>query len=124
MPVLLKEFIERRGATADTIAASLTEQCRSEVSGAIVTQFGASPVDGLGTTGGFKLIVEDRGNLGQAELQRVSDRIVSSGNQPTGMRGLFNSSRANTPWLYLEIDRTRCMALGVAVSDLFNTLQI
>ena len=41
-----------------------------------------------------------------------------------GLQGLFNSSRANTPWLYLDIDRTKCMALGVPVSDLFNTLQV
>jgi multidrug efflux pump subunit AcrB len=37
---------------------------------------------------------------------------------------VFNSSRANTPWIYLDIDRTKCMALGVAVNDVFNTLQV
>ena len=40
------------------------------------------------------------------------------------MKGLFNSSRANTPWLYLDIDRTKCLVLGVQVSDVFNTLQV
>jgi multidrug efflux pump len=40
------------------------------------------------------------------------------------LQGLFNSSRVNTPWLYLEIDRTKCMAMGVSVSELFNTLQV
>ena len=40
------------------------------------------------------------------------------------MQGLFNSSRANTPWLYLDIDRTKCVALGVPISELFNTLQV
>ena len=89
-----------------------------------MSAFGAPPIDGLGTTGGFKLIVEDRGNLGLAELQRVSDQIVARGNRTPGLQGLFNSSRANTPWLYLDIDRTKCMALGVPVSDVFNTLQV
>ena len=102
----------------------LQERCRQEVRGAIVSAFGAPPIDGLGTTGGFKLIVEDRGNLGLDELQRVSDQIVARGNQTPGLQGLFNSSRANTPWLYLDIDRTKCMALGVPVSDVFNTLQV
>ena len=46
------------------------------------------------------------------------------GNQTPGLQGLFNGSRANTPWLYLEIDRAQCLALGVQVSDLFNTLQV
>jgi multidrug efflux pump len=124
--VMLKEFSHRRGAklTADAIATELKERCQREVRGAIVTVFGAPPIDGLGTTGGFKLIIEDRGNLGIEQLQRVSDEIVKRGNDTPGLQGLFNSSRANTPWLYLEIDRTKCVALGVPVSELFNTLQV
>ena len=124
--IMLKEFSHRRGPklTGDAIAADLTERCQREVSGAIVTAFGAPPIDGLGTTGGFKLIVEDRGNLGFADLQRFSDRIVERGNRTPGLQGLFNSSRANTPWLYLDIDRTKCVALGVPISELFNTLQV
>ena len=41
-----------------------------------VAAFGAPPIEGLGTTGGFKIIIEDRGNLGLAELQRASDQVV------------------------------------------------
>jgi len=91
-----------------------------------VAAFGGPPVDGLGTTGGFKLIIEDRGNLGADELQRITDRIVAHGNRSdlTGLAGLGHSSRASTPWLFLEIDRVKCMALGISVSDVFNTLQV
>ena len=126
MYVMLDEFSNRRGAqeTADAIAAKIRERCQTEISGAIVSAFGAPPIDGLGTTGGFKMIVEDRGNLGLAELQRVSDNVVARGNRTPGLQGLFNVSRANTPWLYLDIDRTKCLALGVQVSDVFASLQI
>jgi multidrug efflux pump len=126
MYVMLKPFDERRSAdlSANAIAADLQARCHKEVSEAIVAAFGAPPIDGLGTTGGFKMIVEDRGNLGLGQLQRVSDQIVSRGNRTPGLKGLFNSSGANTPWLYLEIDRTKCEALGISVADLFNTLQI
>src|SRR5271165_4888679 len=126
MYVLLKEFGQRHGPglTADAIAVALQKRCQREVPGALVAAFGAPPIDGLGTTGGFKMIIEDRGNLGLDELQRVSDQIVSRGNGTPGLQGLFSSSRANTPWLYLDIDRTKCMALGVAVSDVFSTLQV
>ena len=126
MYILLKEFERRHGPnlTADAIAESLQERCRREVREAIVSAFGAPPIDGLGATGGFKLIVEDRGNFGLGDLQRVSDQIVARGNKTPGLQGLFNSSRANTPWLYLDINRTKCMALGVPVSEVFNTLQI
>jgi hydrophobe/amphiphile efflux-1 (HAE1) family protein len=126
MYVMLKPFAERTGATlsADAIAAALGQRCQQEVRGAIVSTFGAPPIDGLGTTGGFKLIIEDRGNLGLGDLQRVSDQIVTRGNQTPGLTGLFNSSRASTPWLYLDIDRTKCMALGIPVSNVFNVLQV
>ncbi|HEV3117312.1 MAG TPA: efflux RND transporter permease subunit, partial [Gemmataceae bacterium] len=126
MYVILKPFEERRGATlsADAIANDLRERCRKNVRAAAVSVFGAPPIEGLGTTGGFKIIIEDRGNLGLGELQRISDEIVSDGNATPGLQGLFNSSRANTPWVYLDIDRTKCMALGVAVSDVFSTLQV
>ena len=126
MYVLLEGFGQRRGPerSADAIAAALQERCGREVPGAIVSVFGGPPIDGLGTTGGFKLIIEDRGNLGLDELQRVSDQIVSRGNRSQGLQGLFGSSRANTPWLYLDIDRTKCMALGVNISDVFSALQV
>ncbi|MEN6406485.1 MAG: efflux RND transporter permease subunit [Thermoguttaceae bacterium] len=126
MYVMLEEFDKRRdpSQSADAVAAIIRERCEKEVSGALVTAFGAPPIDGLGTTGGFKMIVEDRGNLGLGELQRVGDQIVAQGNRTPGLHGLFNISRANTPWLFLEIDRTKCMSLGVQVSDLFDTLQV
>jgi multidrug efflux pump len=126
MYVMLEDFDKRRGPnmTADAIAEAIRERCQKTVGGATVTTFGGPPVDGLGSTGGFKLIIEDRGNLGLAELQRVSDAIVARGNNTEGLKDLAHSGRANTPWLYLDIDRTECMALGVAVSDVFTTLQV
>jgi multidrug efflux pump subunit AcrB len=126
MYVILKEFDERsrEGLSADAIAAQLRERCQKEVRGGLVTTFGGPPVEGLGTTGGFKLIVEDRGGLGLGELQRVTEQIVNRGNRTPGLRGLFSGSRASTPWLYLDIDRTKCLALGVPVSDVFSTLQV
>jgi multidrug efflux pump len=124
--VMLKPFGDRRGAdvSADAIARTIQDRCRREIRGAIITTFGAPPIDGLGTTGGFKLVIEDRGNLGMDRLQEVAEKIVERGNRTAGLSGLFSSSAANTPWLELQIDRTECMALGVQVSDVFNTLQV
>src|SRR5262245_21921134 len=126
MYVMLRPFSRRSAAhlTADAIAAELQDRCGREVPGAVVTVFGAPPIDGLGNTGGFKILIEDRGNLGPGELQRVSDQVVSRGNRTPGVQGLFSSSRADTPWLYLDVDRTKCLALGVPVSDVFGALQV
>ncbi len=124
--VILKPFEERDGAglDADSIAAQLQARCQKEVRGGLVTAFGGPPVEGFGTTGGFKLIIEDRGNLGLGELQRVTDQVVNRGNRTPGLQGLFSGARASTPWLYLDIDRTKCMALGIPVNEVFNTLQV
>jgi multidrug efflux pump len=123
---MLKSFDHRRSPqlTADAIAAALRARCQRDVLGATVSVFGPPPIDGLGTTGGFKLIIEDRGDVGPGNLQRISDLIVARGNRTPGLQGLFNSSRASTPWLYLDLDRDKCMALGVQVSDVFNALQV
>src|SRR5439155_1752364 len=66
----------------------------------------------------------DRGNLGAEQMQGITDQIVRDGNDTKGLRGMFSSSAANAPWLKLEIDRTKCLNLGVDVSDVFNALQI
>jgi len=126
MYILLKPFEERHdpSMSADAIAKALEERCHEEVRRAIVSAFGAPPIDGLGTTGGFKMIVEDRGNTGLDQLQQFSEGIVEIGKKTDGLTDLFNSSGANTPWLWLEIDRTKCMFHGLQVSDIFNTLQV
>jgi hydrophobe/amphiphile efflux-1 (HAE1) family protein len=125
MYVMLKEFSERKsGESADEVAAAIREGCRKEVRGAEVAVFNAPPIEGLGTTGGFKLIIEDRGNAGLGELQRVSDRVVARGNRTPGLQGLFNGARADTPWLFLDIDRDKCLTLGVPLDEVFNALQV
>ncbi len=126
MYLLLKPFDERHGVKlgADAIAQELLDRCREPVRRAVISAFGAPPIDGLGTTGGFKLIVEDRGNVGLDQLQASCQKIVDSGEKTNDLAGLFNSSGANTPWLRLDIDRTKCVFHGVQVSDIFSTLQV
>jgi hydrophobe/amphiphile efflux-1 (HAE1) family protein len=123
--VMLDPFDRRRGPGlyGDEIAERLRAGFRREIREALVTVFGAPAIDGLGSAGGFKLIVEDRSNLGLTALQTAGDEIVRKGNDTPGLQGLFNSLRADAPWLYLEIDRSKCLALGVSISDLFDTLQ-
>ncbi len=127
MYVMLKEFSQRRGISADDVAAETCARsppAQVNANCGLLSVFGAPPIDGLGTTGGFKFIVEDRGNLGLDSLQKISDKIVADGNATPGLTGLFNSLRANTPWLYLDIDRTKCLAVGLSMQSVFDTLQV
>jgi multidrug efflux pump len=69
-------------------------------------------------------VLQDRGDLGQESLQNVANGIVARGRENRDLRGLFTSFRANTPWLDLNIDRTKARLLGVSIAELFNTLQV
>jgi len=123
MYVLLKDFQDR--PSASVIAEKLQTLCRKEVQGALVSVYGGPPIDGLGTTGGFKLIIKDRTNRDPPDqLQEISQQIVEQGNNTDVLKDLVNSSRADTPWLYLDIDRDQCLALGVQLSDVFSSLQV
>jgi multidrug efflux pump len=126
MYVMLEEFARRRGAalTGDALAERLRSRCNADVREALVSIFGAPPVDGLGSAGGFKLMVEDRGNLGLAELQSSVDNLVAKGNMTPGLANVFTSLRANTPWIYLDIDRVKAKSMGISLNDVFNTLQV
>jgi multidrug efflux pump len=90
---------------------------------AIVFGFGAPPVDGLGNTGGFKLQVEDRGDQGLAMLQGSVENVIRTASAQPGLTGLFSGFRANQPQIYLDINRTQAKTSGVALNDLFVTLQ-
>ena len=85
----------------------------------------APPVDGLGTAGGFKIVIEDRSSNGLAALQGATERIVDAGrDKPDELRGMFSSFRADTPWLFLDINRDQAKTLGLAVNDVFTSLQV
>jgi multidrug efflux pump subunit AcrB len=126
MYVMLDPFEKRTDPdrTADAIAAAIQKRCKREVSDALVSAFGAPPVDGLGTTGGFTLMVEVRGSTDLTQLDEVTGKVVTRGNETPGLQGMFTSAGADTPWLWLKIDRDKCRSLGVQVIDIFNTLQV
>ncbi len=126
MFVTLTPFEERKhdpNLYADAIAARLQREFRRILDAQIVA-FGAPPVDGLGTTGGFKLQVQDRTNAGLESLQGAVDRMIRQGMAQPQLTRLFSSFSVNQPQLYLEIDREKAKSQGIALNDLFTTLQV
>jgi multidrug efflux pump len=126
MFIILDPFEKRRSPelTADAIAQTLRARLYKEIQEANLAIFGAAPVRGLGNAGGFKIMIEDRGNEGLETLQQRVDELIQTGNQQPGLVGLFTVFRANTPQLYLDIDRTKCKTMGVAMNDVFDALQV
>jgi len=126
MYVMLDEFHHRakEKLTGDVVAAQLQTELQTAVSDGIVNVFSAPPVEGLGTAGGFKIVIEDRGDSGSAALQDVSSQIVAEAGKTPELRDLFCSFRANSPWLYLDIDRSAAKRMGLGMDEVFNSLQV
>ena len=121
----LKDFDQRRSKdlSAGAIAAKLNAQYGS-IQDAFIVMFPPPPVQGLGTTGGFKLELEDRAGLGYEALDQAVKAFMAKAYKTPELAGLFTSYQVNVPQLYANIDRTKARQLGVAVTDVFDTLQI
>jgi hydrophobe/amphiphile efflux-1 (HAE1) family protein len=124
--VILDEFHHRRSAErqAEQIAARIRSLMQNEIRDAAVAVFGPPPVDGLGSGGGFKIMVRDVGNLGLLELETAAEAMAAAGNEQPGVVGIFNGFRAQTPQLYVDIDRIKCKAMEVSLQDVFIALQL
>ncbi len=126
MYVMLDEFHDRLapGLGGEALARRLQEQFGREISEGLVNVFNAPPIDGLGAAGGFKIMIEDRGAGGLVALQNVADAVAAKSADDPLLTNVFTSFRAETPWLYLDIDRTAAKVMGVSMGELFNTLQV
>jgi multidrug efflux pump len=124
--VVLDEFHHRHSSDlgADSIAGKLRAATYREVQEAQVAVFGAPPVDGLGSAGGFKVMVRDVAAQGFEPLQEAADNLAARGNEQPGLVGLFSAFRAQTPQMYVDIDRERAKAMRVPLNEVFLTLQL
>ena len=80
------------------------------------------PVSGIGTGGGFKMMIEDRGGAGYQALETVAFTMMAKANQAPGVGGAFTTFNTRTPRLYADIDRERAEQLGVPLQNVFATL--
>ncbi|WP_051243751.1 efflux RND transporter permease subunit [Azohydromonas australica] len=122
---MLKPFDQRKGKDQGGVSvAAQLNQAFSQVEDATIAMFPPPPVPGLGTTGGFKLQLEDRGGLGYEAMDQAVKAFMAKASQAPELAGLFTGWQINVPQLYTDIDRTKARQLGVEVTDIFNTLQI
>ncbi len=123
--VALKPFEERR--TKELTGQAIAQQLQKEfaqIEDAYIAIFPPPPVQGLGTIGGFKLYVEDRGDNGLDALYGATQGLIGKGWQTPGLTGLFSSFTINTPQLQADVDRAKAKAQGVPLQNVFETMQI
>jgi multidrug efflux pump len=124
--VVLKPSEERtsRDLRADAIVQALNGQFFGEIQEAIVAIFPPPPVQGLGQVGGFKLYVEDRAGTGFEDLYSQLQASLAKGRTEPSLAGLFSSFQVSVPQIDADVDRERVKSYGVALTDVFETLQV
>ena len=125
MFVVLKPFKDRHFPEegAEAVLAKLRKRFFEEIPEARVAIFGAPPIQGLGNTGGFKYMIEARAGVPLDKLQGMADNVAEKANKTPGLVGVFNIFRANTPQIFVDIDRAKCKSQDVAISDVNLALQ-
>ncbi|MET4675219.1 MULTISPECIES: efflux RND transporter permease subunit [unclassified Luteibacter] len=122
--VTLKPFEERRAAdlSAEAIAARLNGQFAG-IQDAYIAIFPPPPVNGLGTIGGFRMQIEDRGDLGFEELYKQTQGIIAASQKTPELAHLFTSFQVSVPQYDADIDREKAKSEGIDLGDVFQTMQ-
>ncbi|MBB3223431.1 efflux RND transporter permease subunit [Pseudoduganella umbonata] len=115
----------RRGeATSGSGIAAEINRRAGAIQDAFIMVFPPPPVNGLGTIGGVKMMVEDRANLGYDELYRATQALVDRARAAPELASVFSGYQINVPQLYADIDVTRARQLGVPLTAIYQALQV
>ena len=108
-------------------AATMLPRVRAALAGikdAVVIVVNPPPVQGLGAAGGFKLMVEDRGDHTPQELAAAANKLVAAANEDPDFARVFTLYNAGAPSLYADIDREKAEKVGLTPNDVFSTVQL
>nr|MBA3812735.1 efflux RND transporter permease subunit [Caulobacteraceae bacterium] len=122
--LVLKSFAERHrlGLKTPGIIADLQKRL-APITGADVKVIPPPPVRGIGSTGGFKLVVEDQGGHGAKALEAAAKDLADAANRSGAVTSAFVTFNTRTPRIFADIDRAKAAVLGVPDSAVFATLQ-
>ena len=122
--VVMKPWEERTGAnTSQAAVLAYLQRQFAQVQEAVAFAFAPPAIPGLGVSGGFQMQLQDRGGIGLAELQSMTNEMVQDGNGQTALNNLNSTFRAGVPQLFAEVDRTKAKTLGLPLDNVFGTLQ-
>jgi HAE1 family hydrophobic/amphiphilic exporter-1 len=116
---------EERTAPSDN-AGALIARLRGELAtleDAVAVPLNLPPILGLGSIGGFQYALEALQGQSPGDLAATMHGLIVGANQQPELAGVFSTFTADTPQVYLDIDRDKAQTLGVSISDIFNALQ-
>jgi HAE1 family hydrophobic/amphiphilic exporter-1 len=123
--IQMDDFPVRRdhGQTGASILGDLRQRMGG-IPGANILVIPPPPVRGIGTGGGFKMMVQDRSGKGYQALEQATFGMMMAANQAPGLTSVFTLFNTGTPRVFADIDRDKAQFLGVNPSQVFSTLQI
>jgi hydrophobe/amphiphile efflux-1 (HAE1) family protein len=111
------------GVTASSVLADLRQRL-SVIQDAYVLTIPPPPVQGLGSAGGFKMMLEDRAGLGSQALVDAARTLVAAANKDPAFAGVFTLLNTGSPSIYADIDRLKAEKVGLTPTSVFSTLQV
>jgi HAE1 family hydrophobic/amphiphilic exporter-1 len=122
---VLKPFPERvaKGQSAPLIQAELRKRLGA-MQEAFTLVISPPPVNGIGNSGGFKMMIQDKRGHGLRALEAATSEILATANQTPGLVGVFSLFNTGTPTIYADIDRVKAEMLDVADDKVFEALQV
>ena len=121
---IFKPFEERlpKGLTANVIAAELRKRL-APITAAEIRVANPASVRGLGNTGGFRMMIEDRGGLGYRALEAAVQQLSEAATADPAISQAYSNFNTRNPTLDAVVDRDKAEMLGVPVRNVFATLQ-
>ena len=114
---------DEREAHVQELIGELLARAAATVREGLVLAFNPPAIQGLGTTGGFELYVQNRGEGDSARLAQVTQELIAEASKADELTGLSTTFRPNVPQLFVELDRERAKTYGVPINSVFDTLQ-
>lgn len=123
--VMLDPFKDRTTPDLNAMAIAGRLQAKfASIPDGFLGVFPPPPVPGLGATGGFKMLVEDRSGAGLDALVKQTQILMTKATESGQVAGLLTSLDVNAPQLDVAIDRTQAQSQGVRLDDVFESLQV
>jgi hydrophobe/amphiphile efflux-1 (HAE1) family protein len=112
----------KKGLTAAVITADLRKRLAA-IEGAFIIVIPPPPIPGIGTGGGFTMRIQDRQGRGTELLAAATGELVAAARRTPGLTQVFSPFDANTPQVFVDIDRVKAQKLGVPIQNVTDALE-
>jgi len=126
MFVLLKPWSQRKGSDdgIDAVINRINYGFFKQIPQAQIFAVNPPAINGVGSFGGFQFELEDRSNLGLPVLMKTAYEIMGAAAQDPRLMNVFTQFRINSPQIQMDVDRDKAKAIGISLTDIFDTLEV